>query len=83
MTEPARTERTPSAPPSAPKSAPPSSGRAPGRQLGQLAELPVSVLRVVGTAAERDLAELGIGSVLDLITHYPRQDRYIDGTRLV
>ncbi|MGH9079180.1 MAG: ATP-dependent DNA helicase RecG, partial [Acidimicrobiales bacterium] len=48
-----------------------------------LAELPVVVLRGVGTAAGRDLAELGIASVLDLITHYPRQGRYIDGTRLV
>src|ERR1035438_9929308 len=32
-------------------------------------------------AAGRDLAELGIESVLDLLTHCPR--RYIDGTRLV
>lgn len=52
-----------------------------GRKLGQLSELPVSRLRGVGTAAERDLAELGIETVLDLLTHYPR--RYIDGTRLV
>jgi ATP-dependent DNA helicase RecG len=37
-------------------------------------------LKGVGTAAERELAELGIDSVLDLVTHYPR--RYIDGTRL-
>ena len=29
----------------------------------------------------RELAELGIDTVLDLVTHYPR--RYIDGTRLV
>jgi ATP-dependent DNA helicase RecG len=53
------------------------------RKLPQLAGLEVSVLRGVGAAAERDLAELGIETVLDLITHYPRQGRYIDGTRLV
>jgi ATP-dependent DNA helicase RecG len=52
-----------------------------GRKLRQLAELPVSVLWGVGAAAARELAELGIESVLDLLTHYPR--RYIDGTRLV
>ena len=51
-----------------------------GRRLAQLSELSVSVLRGVGPAAERDLAELGIATVLDLVTHYPR--RYIDGTRL-
>ena len=53
----------------------------PGRRLGQLADLPVTVLRGVGSAAAADLAELGITSVLDLVTHYPR--RYIDGTRMV
>ena len=50
------------------------------RKLRQLAELPVSALRQVGPRTERELAELGIGSVLDLVTHYPR--RYLDGTRL-
>ena len=63
----------------------PSSPRRPvpadGRKLRQLADLPVSVLRGVGVSAERELAELGIETVLDLVTHYPR--RYIDGTRLV
>jgi ATP-dependent DNA helicase RecG len=54
-----------------------------GRKLRQLEALPVSVLKGVGTAAERDLAELDIASVLDLVTHYPRQGRYIDATRLV
>ena len=39
------------------------------------------MLRGVGDAAAGDLAELGITSVLDLVTHYPR--RYIDGTRMV
>ena len=52
-----------------------------GRRLGQLADLPVTVLRGVGDAAADDLAGLGITSVLDLVTHYPR--RYIDGTRMV
>ena len=52
-----------------------------GRKLRQLAELDVSVLRGVGAAARRELGELGIETVLDLVTHYPR--RYIDGTRLV
>ena len=41
----------------------------------------MSVLKGVGTSAERDLALLEIETVLDLVTHYPR--RYIDGTRLV
>jgi ATP-dependent DNA helicase RecG len=52
-----------------------------GRRLGQLADLPVTVLRGVGATVADDLAELGITSVLDLVTHYPR--RYIDGTRMV
>ena len=52
-----------------------------GRKLRQLADLPVSVLKGVGAAATRDLSELGLDTVLDLLTHYPR--RYIDGTRLV
>lgn len=53
----------------------------PGRKLRQLAALPISVLKGVGTGSARELSELGIESVLDLLTHYPR--RYIDGTRLV
>jgi ATP-dependent DNA helicase RecG len=52
-----------------------------GRRLAQLADLPVAVLHGVGPAVEVDLEALGIGTVLDLLTHYPR--RYIDGTRLV
>jgi ATP-dependent DNA helicase RecG len=52
----------------------------PGRKLRQLADLPVTVLDKVGAASARELAELGIETVLDLVTHYPR--RYIDGTRL-
>jgi ATP-dependent DNA helicase RecG len=46
-----------------------------------LAELPVTVLRGVGPGVAADLAELGISSVLDLVTHYRR--RFIDGTRMV
>ena len=52
----------------------------PGRKLRQLADLPVSILKGVGSGAAHELGELGIDSVLDLLTHYPR--RYIDGTRL-
>ena len=52
-----------------------------GRRLGQLADLAVTVLRGVGPGVAADLAELGIASVLDLVTHYPR--RYVDGTRMV
>ncbi len=52
-----------------------------GRRLAQLADLPVSTLHGVGTVAARELAELGIESVLDLLTHYPR--RYVDGTRML
>ncbi|MHB8498189.1 MAG: ATP-dependent DNA helicase RecG [Acidimicrobiales bacterium] len=52
-----------------------------GRKLRQLSELDVSVLSGVGPAVQAELARLGIGSVLDLLTHYPR--RYVDGTRLV
>jgi ATP-dependent DNA helicase RecG len=50
------------------------------RKLRQLAELPVAELDRVGTKTERELAALGIETVLDVVTHYPR--RYIDGTRL-
>jgi ATP-dependent DNA helicase RecG len=58
----------------------PATAAMPGRKLRQLAELPVTVLDKVGAASARELAELGIETVLDLLTHYPR--RYIDGTRL-
>lgn len=49
------------------------------RTLVQLAELNVSVLNGVGPAKAKGLAELGVTTVLDLLTHYPR--RYIDRTR--
>ena len=52
----------------------------PGRKLRQLDDLPVTVLDKVGTASARELAELGIETIFDLLTYYPR--RYIDGTRL-
>jgi ATP-dependent DNA helicase RecG len=53
----------------------------PGRRLQQLAELPVTVLRGVGESVAGDLAELGIATVFDLVTHYPR--RHIDGTLML
>ena len=64
-------------------SAPPSGAGAhvPGRRLQQLADLSVTVLRGVGESAARDLGELDVATVFDLVTHYPR--RYIDGTRLL
>ena len=73
------TETTAAGAPGAPADTGPSGA---GRKYRQLAELPVSVLKGVGTTAGAELAELGIESVLDLLTHYPRQGRYIDGTRL-
>ncbi|HAM03549.1 MAG TPA: DNA helicase RecG [Acidimicrobiaceae bacterium] len=44
-----------------------------------LAELPVSRVHRVGEKRAEALATLGIETVLDLVTHYPR--RYIDRTR--
>jgi ATP-dependent DNA helicase RecG len=55
---------------------PPESG---GRTLRFLAGQPVTALRGLGPRKAAALAEMGIESVLDLITHYPR--RYIDRTR--
>jgi ATP-dependent DNA helicase RecG len=49
------------------------------RSLGQLAGLPVTVLKGVGGARQSALGEFGIETVLDLLTHYPR--RWIDRTR--
>jgi ATP-dependent DNA helicase RecG len=49
------------------------------RRLAQLARIPVTELKGVGAERARSLDEhLGIASVLDLLTHYPR--RYIDRT---
>lgn len=53
----------------------------PGRRLRQLADVPVTVLAGVGEAVARDLDALGIATVFDLVTHYPR--RYVDGTNMV
>ncbi|MFN3216588.1 MAG: ATP-dependent DNA helicase RecG [Acidimicrobiales bacterium] len=47
--------------------------------LGDLAALPVTRLKGVGEQRAKALDAAGIGSVLDLLTHYPR--RYIDRTR--
>jgi ATP-dependent DNA helicase RecG len=47
--------------------------------LRRLAEIPVSEIRRVGERRVDPLAQLGITTVLDLVTHYPR--RYIDRTR--
>ena len=50
-----------------------------GRTLRRLHEIPVSEIKRVGPRRAEALAELGIETVLDLVTHYPR--RYIDRTR--
>lgn len=49
------------------------------RRLRQLGEIAVSQLRHIGIKRTESLAALGISSVFDLITVYPR--RYIDRTR--
>ena len=51
------------------------------RTLQHLAATPVLELRTVTGRHADALAELGITTVLDLLTHYPR--RYLDRTRLV
>jgi ATP-dependent DNA helicase RecG len=60
-------------------SPPPGAPDGGGRTLPFLALQPVGVLRGVGPKRQGTLGELGIESVLDLLTHYPR--RYIDRTR--
>jgi ATP-dependent DNA helicase RecG len=50
-----------------------------GTTLHRLAEIPVREVKRIGEKRAESLATLGIGSVLDLITHYPR--RYIDRSR--
>ena len=50
-----------------------------GRRLGQLAIIPVSELKGVGEKKAEGLEAMGIRTVLDLLTHYPR--RYLDRTR--
>jgi ATP-dependent DNA helicase RecG len=48
------------------------------RRLGQLARVPITELRGVGTKRANSFSEFGIESVLDLLGHYPR--RYVDRT---
>ena len=50
-----------------------------GQSLQRLAEIPVQEVKRIGDKRAESLAALGITSVLDLITHYPR--RYIDRSR--
>ena len=50
-----------------------------GRRLAQLADIPVGELKGVGVKKVDALAAIGIETVLDLLTHYPR--RYVDRTR--
>src|SRR5580700_2997718 len=50
-----------------------------GRTLQELADIPVDKVKRIGEKRAGSLAALGIDSVLDLITHYPR--RYIDRSR--
>ncbi len=59
-------------------------GRAPTSAAGaltlaDLAEIPVTRLKGVGAKKAASLAEAGITTVLDMLTHYPR--RYIDRTK--
>ena len=54
-------------------------GMGEGRTLQELAEIPVEKVKRIGEKRAESLAALGITTVLDLITHYPR--RYIDRTR--
>ena len=49
------------------------------RRLAQLAVIPVSELKGVGAKKAEALATMGIETVLDLLTHYPR--RYVDRTK--
>jgi ATP-dependent DNA helicase RecG len=50
-----------------------------GTSLQRLAEVPVHNVKRIGEKRAESLGALGITSVLDLITHYPR--RYIDRSR--
>ena len=49
------------------------------RRLKQLAELPVTKLDAVSPKTAEALEAMGIETVLDLLTHYPR--RYLDRTQ--
>ncbi len=75
----ARSRSTTAASPSTPTSSASSSRyRAMARRLSQLAQLPVTELKGVGDARAGALAKLGVRTVLDLLTYYPR--RYLDRT---
>jgi ATP-dependent DNA helicase RecG len=49
------------------------------RRLRDLAELPVTKLNGVGPERAKVLDQIGIASIFDLLTHYPR--RYLDKTK--
>src|SRR5262245_16346611 len=49
------------------------------RRLTQLALIPVTDLKGVGDARATSLEAVGVTTVLDLLTYYPR--RYLDRTR--
>ena len=49
-----------------------------GRRLAQLGRLPVTELKRVSARKAEGLRQLGIETVLDLLTHYPR--RFVDRT---
>jgi ATP-dependent DNA helicase RecG len=49
------------------------------KRLRDLSDLDVTVLKGVGPERAKALAQVGIESILDLLTHYPR--RYIDKTK--
>src|SRR5579872_4937710 len=51
------------------------------KALGELAAIDVDRLRGVGPKHRDALAEVGVSSILDLVTFYPR--RYIDRTNQV
>jgi ATP-dependent DNA helicase RecG len=51
------------------------------RSLGDLAAIPVTELETVGAKRAEALELMGIETILDLLTHYPR--RYIDRTNQV
>jgi ATP-dependent DNA helicase RecG len=49
------------------------------KTLRELDELPVTILKGVGPERAKDLADLDITSVLDVLTHFPR--RWVDKTK--
>ena len=49
------------------------------KRLRELDDLPVTVLKGVGPERAKVLAQIDIGTIFDLLTHYPR--RYLDKTK--